>query len=332
MSRVPSSPKFFFKHTWSKFSPKRNLAFLLHGEEQFTGQKETITKAISTWIIKGKSSGKKTDKNKIKINHINLTRNAIRLQLIEIIASYENNIINATSDKEVLSQDIIGRSKLIDGDYFSLAYYPIGGLKSLMRVKSIQQHRRNLDKSLSEIKTLIEMMRIYHYWEIHFKNDPKYSRPSKRKSKEILAAIEKNIKDYKKKGNAEKLNQSIMGRSSLIYAAHSIHIDEDRTLLDFMLNHSLSYEVLSKNSTIEIWLRRAQYVNENIHQYASEITNQANRGDYKPYDLNLRYLPDSLEPEPFELSPPYPADIERILSTGYILNKGGRGKKAKKFT
>lgn len=117
---------FFFEHTWSKFAPRRNLEFLLHGKDTFLDEKEMITRALSTWLISGR--------------RLKLTKNAIGLQLIATIGKAEQEAIAKNTYNEILT-DFVARVNILGQEFFGSVYYPIGGMKVLSRVGSIKKHR-----------------------------------------------------------------------------------------------------------------------------------------------------------------------------------------------
>lgn len=146
-SSTSVSDDFFSTYTWSRFSPRRNLEFLLYGQEQFLDQKEMATRALSTWLISGRRK---------------LCKNAIALQMIRTIGRVERIAFREHPQRDILS-DFVGRVSHMKPEFFTLAYYPIGGMSTLSKSSSMKEHREILLEKSKDLDALLELMRIYHF-------------------------------------------------------------------------------------------------------------------------------------------------------------------------
>lgn len=284
----------FFRHrTWGHFSPRKNIDFLLNGVDRFRDHKQITTKALSTWTITGSQK---------------YAKNAIKLQIVETVSAAEKPASENPYGHEILS-DFVGRVNFLKPEFFSLAYYPIGGISTLSSMLSIGRHRKILSNRAGDIKSLIVFMRICHHWHENLNDTRIYKRPSLN----VVSDLVRDVVRWPDGSPSTRLRNELrpyMERAALVYAGSAIHLSNGDTITDAMLTHTLSFELLQPH--LQTWIGYATFVSESILGDVATIENQAQREDYVPQKYNRADLPD-VAPIAFTMGSTFsPEAIEQI--------------------
>ncbi|MEO3385252.1 hypothetical protein [Mesorhizobium sp. CAU 1741] len=303
--------RFFFEHTWLRFSPRRNLRFLLRDDEQFLDQKEMVTRALSTWVI----SGRRT-----------LCKNAIALQIVSTIGRVERIAFEEHQQRDIIT-DFVGRVSHMKPEFFTLAYYPIGGMTTLSKMSSLKRHREVLADASKDLDAFIELMRIFHFWQAELVDPTRFAKPSLNKAVGLIADVKAwttfpAFSTSKLRGDLRRY----MGRGALIYAASTIELGNGRTLLEAMRLHFLSFDQLQP--VLDLWIARAQFVTQSLLQHVAKVADQTGRETYDPKGLNMNTLPRG-DASSFPLDPPFSAEAEKAVRKQFIRDPGGRPKTRK---
>lgn len=305
-----NSQDFFSKYTWERFSARRNLEFLLAGDEHFHNHKEIVTQAISSWVVSGKPS---------------IRKNAIMLSMVETIGEAERASVKGKPEHNILG-DFMARVSQLKPDFFSRAYYPIGGIKTLTKMDSIGQHRRNLKKSSHDLHFFIELMRIFHFWHSDLNDLSLYAKPSLSNACPLIG----NVKQWPgERGPTTRLRIEInryMRRASLIYSASAIKIYGRITLLEAMRHHVLSFEVLEQY--LQTWLSYAKFVTDDILKNVATAEKLEDNHSYLPQKDNAKTLPQQVSPVAFALDPPFTSEAIEKVRGGFPYRPAGRKKKS----
>lgn len=298
----------FSKHTWDQFSPRRNLEFLLHGNEQFHDHKEIVTQALSSWTISGKKR---------------IRKNAIMLRMVETIGEAERASVKGKPEHNILG-DFMARVSYLKPEFFSLAYYPIGGITTLTGMASLAQHRDDLQSFSHDLHFFVELMRIFHFWHENLSNQSEYKKPSLNNACPLIRYV-KTWPGERGPNTRLRLDLSrYMKRASFIYAASVIKIGQELTLLEAMRRHELSFELLQPH--LQTWVSYAKFVTNDILGNVATAEKLADNKVYAPKKINSKKIPSKVVALPFALDPPFSAEAREKVAAELRFRSRGRKK------
>lgn len=289
---------FFRRRTWGYFSPRKNIEFLLNGVDRFRDHKQITTKALSTWTVTGSQK---------------YAKNAIKLEIVDTVSAAEKSASEYPHGNEIIS-DFVGRVNYLKPEFFSLAYYPIGGISTLSSMLSIGRHRKILSNKFRDIKSLIEFMRVCHYWYENLNDTRIYKRPSLSGVSQIVLDVVK----WPDGSPSKRLRNDLrpyMGRAALIYAGSAIRLSNGDTITEAMLTHTLSYALLQPH--VQTWVGYATFISDAILGNVVTIENQAEREDYIPQKYNKATLPDAA-PIAFAMNPSFSSEASEEVKKRMI--------------
>ena len=285
----PDEPS-LFDYAWARFDAKRCLAVLSGDEPTYTLQQDLLFSALCTWVVCPHRAG--------------LRRHGMVLVAIEAMCWNESLGQAAFPDDKLLG-DIFGRISPEYWDFYLDFYYPIGGLKALIKSTSPNAFRKSIEKRSSDVPNVIGLMSVLHYHADHLRGNGPYLKASLNKA---APATETVYSSGKRSGwtadNIDDRWQKLKGTAALSYAASSLMIEQNRSFLDIVRSGEASYA--EHGQYLVEWMARARYV---VTHVLSPMT--------KPDAARAAesYLPD-VEPSPFGARV-FTSEQERRIRQGF---------------
>jgi hypothetical protein len=295
----------FKKYSLDRFSVNRNLDFLINEKPQFRGQKEIITKGLSAYILYGSRK---------------ISRRAMKIEIFNQIVKSEK-AFKADSSRRDIFTDVMGRVGYLEPSFFEQAYYPIGGMKALSRAGSVADLKKEILSSKTKIDKFVQLMRIYHFWHENLRGDNLYFNPSMYKCIPMLSK-KRMLKSNRMKASSKDRKDLgfYKNRAALIYAASTIIIEENSSLINCIKTHTLTYKKLKP--VLELWVARARYFSEAILSNVADLPHRKNVEKSQLHNINLRKIP-TVECSAFECTPPFSNEDKERLRIGFIATRPG---------
>ena len=242
------------------------------------------------------------------------------LRMVETIGEAEKASVKGKPEHSILG-DFMARVSRLKPEFFSHAYYPIGGITTLIKMSSLEQHRKHLSKSSHDLHFFIELMRIFHFWHENLNDLNLYAKPSLYNSCRLIGSVRK-WPGKRAPGTRLRLELTrYMNRAALIYSASKIKIDGEKNLLETMQRHELSFESLKPN--LERWISLARFVADHILKNVATADKLANNRSYSPHKTNAETLP-SISAEAFTIDPPFAPEAIKKLQASFPFQAAGR--------
>jgi len=288
--RLPRDWPRFVEYAWTTFEPRTLIELLIAEEPSYEGHKAILFAGLCTWT----ACPHKRD---------GLRQHGMLLVGIEQLRRAEELGRQAAFDGGAMIGDMIGRLSSIGPDFYSDFYYPIGGIAQILRSTTPGNFKRSLERRSGEMPTLIAMMQIFDFHAKHLAGDERYYRASLGKGSELVEVVYRGAgkPGGVNRDNADKRWKNLYRTTALSYAASTIQLDEQRSLLDTIREGKASYEVHGR--LLPHWLARARYAADAI---------LAGLHEPRFAEANAAYLP-SVVPEPTP-EPPF-SDEERAIIT-----------------
>ena len=240
------SPR-LFDYAWKGFQPEVVLAFLGSTEASYPAHKPLLFNALCTWTVC-------TD------------RPSLRQHGMLLVGIEQMRFAEALGRKAFPNNDLLGdvtaRLTALGRDFYSDFYYPVGGLGAILKSSTPKQFARSIVKHSKDVLTVIGMMQILHYHQLHYSDRKAFHEASMNKATE---AVERVFRDI---GNAEwAVNRTEVKRrwlrlcrpAALSYVAASLRPAEgERSMLDIIRAGEASFE--QHGSLVPTWLARTRFV------------------------------------------------------------------------
>ncbi|MBQ0820601.1 hypothetical protein KBI52_10335 [Microvirga sp. HBU67558] len=297
-TKLDPSAESFTEYAWDRFDARHVLDLLLSKEPSYHGHKEVLFAGFCAWVV-------------VTSQRQDIVQDSMALQTLKIIKDEESNVPKMLQAYPVLV-DFYIRLIRIGSDFFQDIYYPIGGIGRLISSPSVGSLEESLKSRVSGIRSVITIMEITHYHIAELKHTGKHRPPSFNAAFTIIDSLSEAQKD--KKTDTEKPKPKIHlrrrslinhrdyyeGQICLLYAASSIKVMPDRSLLDCILEGVATWE--EHGHLLPEWIARAKFANQVI---LSEIAT------VDVVQANAVYLP-KMEQSPIPVPNLPAAMIEKI--------------------
>ncbi|WP_220327215.1 hypothetical protein [Rhizobium wenxiniae] len=205
-------------------------------------------------------------------------------------------------------------------EFFECAYWPIGGLATLARSHSTAEHGRELSRKKT-LSNSLEMMRSLHVAHERLLESDR-SELSLGKAAYVVQSVLKRGQGVAA-DQLERHWQFYKNRIALLYAANSLKIDDDRTLLEEMERYYPRLELCEEH--LLTWLGMASFALAVLDRCPVNWDDFSNPVSLS--SLNGRRIPSGVTPVPFSPEHDYStSQVEQIIET-FQKKKRGRPRK-----
>lgn len=247
-SKLDAQQPSLIEYAWRNFDAKRCLRILVSSEPSYKLHKDLIFSALCSWVVCPHRNG--------------LRRHGMVLVAIE--AMCRNEVLGqAAFPENLLLGDLLGRLSPEYWDFYEDFYYPVGGLKTLIKSTSPETYRASIENRSSDVPFVSGLMSVLHYHADNLRGKRPYLKASLNKAAPTTKAVYGiGSRSGWAADNLDNRWQKLKGTVALSYAALSIEIGEGRTLLDAMREGEASYA--DHGQHLSEWLGRARYVTAHV--------------------------------------------------------------------
>jgi len=245
----------FMDFAWD-FQPKLVIEQLLTEDEAFSGENSVLFAGICSWIVFP--------------DNLNFIRQAMmhkgRLKLREA----EREGRKMFPDNRAFGE-MAGRMFIPGMPFYELFYFPVGRSLSWTQLSSREELRAGLKGQSRYVKTICDLMRVYHWHAHNLRSDGKHEQASLDKGAKILAVLKESKQNesvQKGEKTVERHWHKLGPTAAFIYAASSIDINESTNLLDLILSNRVSHS--RHRRELDLWLGRARYAACDIIEHIAE--------------------------------------------------------------
>ncbi|WP_210485395.1 hypothetical protein [Microvirga antarctica] len=255
-TKLDPAAKGFVEYAWNKFDARHVVDILMSKEPSYHGHKDVLFAGFCAWVV---ATSERQD----------IVKSTMALRTLEIIRTEESNVPERLLAYPVLV-DIYVRLIRIGSDFFQDIYYPIGGIGRLITSPSRSSMKRSLKKRRSGVRSVVTMMEITHYCIVELTNGDVYREPSYNAAFTIIDVLSKAEavaqKDIVRKPKSEQYLRSrslkiyrnfYEGQMCLLYAASSIQVKPNRSLLDQILAGDANWE--NEGHLLPEWIARSNF-------------------------------------------------------------------------
>jgi hypothetical protein len=265
-SQRQGTSRLFIDYAWNNFDPREISEILATPHDSYFAHKAILYDGFCAWITGP--------------GNVNLPRHAMVLSTATHLDAAEQY---GRERFEGIGQigDIYIRTNMVGREFFEEIYYPIGGIARIARSLSRAGLRRRLASQSRGVRHALRVLSIYHHHVNHLSQDDGYGKPSLNITAGLVSAIdpagdklpgERAIKEY---WSDHKLT------IAPAYAAQSILVDEDNSLLDLILAGRSSWR--KHHPLFLTWMGRSRHVVDHVLKRCAET---------KTATDTLEYLPD----------------------------------------
>jgi hypothetical protein len=257
--QLPLQDRSFLNSAWRQFDPKAVASILLDERESFFAHKEVLFAGFTGWVVDPQDT--------------TISRSAMMLSaLAEMSRSEKLAVENA--DSTSLFADWLVRYEKIGIYFLEQIYYPMGGIRAFSSAPSTAHMVQLLNRNRAALRAMALVMKYYHYVTVEL--SPKTGRAASLHG--IYSVIGRMREDIKNdKVLSDKLEHILPLPSpgaikdywrrrsttlSLIYAASTISLDNEETLLDRLVNGQAQWR--HHRANFAEWLGRARWCDQNI--------------------------------------------------------------------
>lgn len=315
--RTPIYPiRPFIDYAWNDYDPKTVASYLISDLPSFYRHKSILYAGFCVWVI---------CPNKEK-----LRKDAMVYTIAKAIENAERPWRSESAAFLHSIGETLGRLTGADRRLFEEVYYPVGGMMRVLRSYPRKSQLRLIHINAVETLEALHLMAIQHFHTSNLLDNQVSNRPSKIKGSAVVQHAfgsgstnvfrEQYTAQYQRKintkGDQPKINMLRYklrsanpiieswdkSRASLAYsyAAASINLENDRTLLHEIVGGTSTYRKHSK--LLPEWFGRARFVAENIIGNCEPERNPYN------YERNLL----DVLPQPFEIPSVFKIDADRV--------------------
>lgn len=247
-SRLDPNEPSLFQYAWMDFDAKRIVSLISSDDPSYKLHKDLLFSALCTWVV---------------CPHLNgLRRHGMVLVAIEAMCRNEALGRAAFPDEHLLG-DLLGRLSPDYWDFYQDFYYPIGGLKALIRSTSPNTFRKSIERKSAGLPNLIGLMSVLHFHSDHLREKGPYLKASLNRATPTTAKVYGSGKGSGwAADNIDDRWQKLKKTAAMAYAASSISVAPASNLLDTIRSGEASYADHGQHVTE--WLRRAKYVAAHI--------------------------------------------------------------------
>lgn len=281
----------FVDYAWKSFDLEQVCCILCHEKTSFIGHKFVLIAALCGWILESGKKPSEKDANKQSEKARGLIRKrSITLAIAELMWKAERRSVRNARYSKFTSNPYAGIPGLPQA-FFDELYFPIGGLRTIMRCPTRAWLRKKADGARKRIYLSITLAAIEH---CHFQSRAggrHLIETSLEKSATLVgimlaasrgeeAPIENNVDNNHYKHVSSSL--------PFLYSAQSIDLNDGRSLLDAIMEGD--WKSINAPDIKRCWLERTLYWTKDVlapHRRSSDD------------ELIIKSL-SSITPEPFE--------------------------------
>lgn len=307
---VVASKDRFYQHAWSDFDLPQVCGILCHPNSSFKGHKYVLTAALCSWILdpgRRQTAGGREEQSE---GHKGTTRKrAIALAVAELLSNAERRSVkNALHSRFTANR--YARITSVSPAFFTELYYPIGGLRTIMRSPTRVWLRKKLSRYRQSIYLSITLAAVEHCHFQAMNAGRTLERASLSKSATlvgIVLAASRN-QDAPLADKVDTYHYRYVAKSlPFLYAAQSIDLPDGRSLLDAMMDGD--WKIANDDAIASRWFGRALYWVQTV------IAPQRRSADDELVAKSLvGVIPESFDP------PAYVSDYRGLVE--YIHTKG----------
>ncbi|TXM92616.1 hypothetical protein [Methylobacterium sp. WL116] len=298
-----SSKDSFYNHAWEAFDLEQVCGILTHEETSFKGHKYVLTAALSSWALDpGKWRSPSNLVHQADVAKSTTRRQAIVLAATEIVSNLERRLVrNALNGKS--TRDSYAAITTMSPTFFNEIYYPIGGLRRIMRTQTRVNLLKRLQKFRQSIYLSITLAAIEH---CHFQGVDRGSKLEKtgvEKSTTLVGIIlaASRGEETVTPNNVDNSHYKFIRKSlPFLYAAYSIDLPDGRNLLDVIME--ADWKIANEDDVASLWFGRTLYWVKFMLAPHRRVADD---------ELIIRAL-SSVDPIPFE-PPPYVANYRSLI-------------------
>ncbi|CAA2158643.1 hypothetical protein MBRA_03906 [Methylobacterium brachiatum] len=271
-SQRQGTSKSFVEYAWDEFDPREIANILATPGESYFAHKDILYEGYCAWVASPKSARLP--------RHGMVLRTALHLDAAEQFGRDKFGGIGQIGD-------IYIRTNLIGSEFFEEIYYPIGGILRIARSLSRAGYRARLREQSKGIQYGLRVLEIYHHHVEHLLDQKHFGKPSLNTAAGLVSEID--VSGDKLPGERAIKEYWSQHRVSIAfgYAAQSIKVNEDKTLLDLILTGATSWR---KHRTLfPAWMARTRFVVDHVLSQCAETDTASG---------TMGLLPE-IEPEPF---------------------------------
>jgi hypothetical protein len=229
----------FSEYAWNKFDPDLAFHVLTSPSPGFFGQKTTLYAALCAWVLAP--------------NDRRFRQSAITVAFASALAEEEERARKIYDDIGQLG-DIWVRIAGIGPEFFEQIYYPLGGIRQVLRIRSKSGFRQLVAKKSSRISEVVALVTIYHFHAQRLSSNSFWP-ASIKKGSTLVSRINGQLGGERSVKYAWKSNSL---SCQFLYAASDVVVKPGVSLLDEMLAGSWSF-ARHRKFLIE-WLSKSKYV------------------------------------------------------------------------
>jgi hypothetical protein len=268
-----------------EFDPRATIAILLDTNPSYYGHKEALLAAFSSWTISPSDEDMQ----------LQFVASSIKASLkrAEQLAQEFNE------DLSPVESDMLARYVIAGPQFIENLYYPLTGMDLLAEFGAPETIETIAEGKERRLYTLLRMMNLCHYWS---SGNGASGAPSVNRSINVVERLPDP--DTVTRSGIYDAWAELKSNIALIYAADSIDLGADESLLESFMNGTVDFDL--HYPVFHLWMRRARFVCDMI---------LSKMPDRNLHDLNVSLLSD-VEGEPFPHTAFSPRELNEMNNAG----------------
>lgn len=307
---VVASKDRFYHHAWNSFDLAQVCGILCHPNSSFKGHKYVLTAALCSWTLDpGRRQTSDSQDKQHEQSRGTTRKRAIAIAVAELLSTAERiSVKNALHSRFIVNR--YARVTAVSPAFFSELYYPIGGLRTIMRSPTRSWLRKKLSRYRQSIYLCVTLAAVEH---CHFQSvnaGKTLEKASLEKSATLVGIVlaASRSQDAPTANNIDTYHYRYVAKSlPFLYAAQSIDLPDGRCLLDAVIDGD--WKTANDDEIALRWFGRALYWAQTV------LAPQRRSADDELITKSLA----GVVPQPFE-PPTYVSNYSNLIE--YIYTKG----------